>query len=459
LDQFAYPGLKDTRRRDASQVVSKLTGQEKLEGGAKMIMIDQLWLCLRIEQSMMIDATAKSSYNSSTVVTSFPHTSYARSDNDPPDLYNIADIRKDVLTKLEKRAPRGPMERLFEEAEFFKETGTTNNRPPLHGPEVASFILSSALLVTSSLRNSARKDWSLDFLELFQEAIANVTEKHNEFFEDFNESLQSQSVGPKVNNTSSRTRKLKEVQLSMEIADIIDELGMLKQLFETQKDALQKGHNRIAEVYCLKPLAEEMCLILKTIGDEYLPNVLSMTREAERIQRSILDLLDIEQKEASIHEAQYANLQTESLNQHALFSAKQAQAAQAQQTATELQSQILFLFTLATVIFLPLSFMTSYYGMNIIESIEDGKTNAKNYPISYVRKTMGGVSAGITGVFLVGAGIWYQRGRKRAMEEAAENLLKLEKQGLLPSGLVDDDEYARMKEYEEKTGKCEDGTV
>lgn len=452
LDQFAYPGLKDTRRRDASQVVSKLTGKEEVRGGSKMIMVDQLWLCLRLEERTSVHESqvTPEDYVSSTIVTSFPHTSYSRSDKDPAGLYNTADIRQEMLKKMERRVPRGPIENTFGDAEYFQEFGATNNKPNLDGAEVAAHILSSTLLVLSSMRNSARKDWSLDFLEIFQESIANVTEKYNEFFEDFNESLKNESVATDFKNAASKTRKLKEVQLSMEISDIIDELGMLQQLFETQGDVLRQGYQRILMVRCLRPLATEVSLIRKTIKDEYLASVLSMMKEAERIQRSILDLLDIEQKEASIHEAQYGNLQTRSLNQHAVFSAKQAQAAQAQQVATELQSQILFLFTLATIIFLPLSFITSYYGMNIIESVEDGKTNSKNYPISYVRKTMGGASASITSVFLIGAAIWYQRGRKRAMKEAAENLLRLEKQGYLPSGLIDDDEYERIHEYEKR---------
>ena len=42
LDQFFYSSLPDISQRDRDQVVSKNTGASR--GGAKMIMIDQLWL-------------------------------------------------------------------------------------------------------------------------------------------------------------------------------------------------------------------------------------------------------------------------------------------------------------------------------------------------------------------------------------------------------------------------------
>lgn len=50
LDQFYYPSLRNTEKRDADQTISKWTGSGLTEGGrdaaapdSRMIMVDQLW--------------------------------------------------------------------------------------------------------------------------------------------------------------------------------------------------------------------------------------------------------------------------------------------------------------------------------------------------------------------------------------------------------------------------------
>jgi hypothetical protein len=48
LEQFFYSHLKYTRKTDADQVVLRQTA-ENAPGGAKMIMVGQLWLCMWIK--------------------------------------------------------------------------------------------------------------------------------------------------------------------------------------------------------------------------------------------------------------------------------------------------------------------------------------------------------------------------------------------------------------------------
>ena len=133
-------------------------------------MVDQLWLYLCIveiktgnhgEDSPQVEGWK---YISSAVITSFLHTSYPRSDNDPPNLFSPADIRQC----------------LFEELEW-----KTKGNGHVRAYELASSILSTALLGMLS----TPKDWSLDFLELFREAVGEVAEKHSELFRKFDESM------------------------------------------------------------------------------------------------------------------------------------------------------------------------------------------------------------------------------------------------------------------------------
>lgn len=367
-----------------------------------MIMVDQLWLCLWTVETEKMDNTPRR-YASSAVLTSFPSTSYPRSDKDPIKLYRIADMRQGVLEKLE-----GKDNKIF------------------RGSEVASSILSTAILGTLT----TSKEWSLDFLELFREAIGNVTEKHDDFFRSFDESMTSGAKRIDVN------QRRDEVRLVLQNADIIGELHMLEQLFETQRNVLQKGWKDILEVKCLELLQKKMRDLLRQIVDDYLPQIQQMTRDSERVQKSLLELLDLQQKEENLYEAQSAN-------QQALFTAKQALSAQDQADATNEQWQIIFVFTAVTIIFLPLSFFTSYFGMNI----DNGNNGSLNYKRSHVNKVMGGASGPTIGLLLIGAGIWYYVVKRRSAHNRTKELSKLQDQKCLPRELVDetDPEHKKME--------------
>jgi hypothetical protein len=108
----------------------------------------------------------------------------------------------------------------------------------------------------------------------------------------------------------------------------------------------------------------------------------------------LLSLLDLQQKEANIDEAHSSNLQTK-------IAVEQSKHARKQADATGAQSQILLLFTIVTIIFvsprrkgvhsrwlirvcqLPLSFFTSYFGM------EATIVQGGNEKVSHVWKIMG----------------------------------------------------------------------
>ena len=69
-----------------------------------------------------------------------------------------------------------------------------------------------------------------------------MAEKHNEFFLKFDESML-----PNAKRIDVAQRR-KQVRFGLRIADIIDELHMLQQLFETQRDVLLKTGQDIYNV-------------------------------------------------------------------------------------------------------------------------------------------------------------------------------------------------------------------
>lgn len=124
-----------------------------------------------------------------------------------------------------------------------------------------------------------------------------------------------------------------------------------------------------------------------------------------------MNLLDLQQKEESLNKVRSSN--------------ELARLARKQADETEAQSQILLLFTIVTIVFvshtqastalaltcpqLPLSFFTSYFGMNVVEFTgESGNTNQKE-----VWKVTGPASSGIIAILLIIAWMLYNNAKKR----------------------------------------------
>lgn len=440
LDQYYYSRLEDTTERDNDQVISKQTINSR--GGPKMIMVDQLWLGIWLSGS---------SETPSTIVTSFPDTGYAR-----PSTINYDERARldDECSKLDVRT------RVLE---AFKSRANTNERAPLGIPLSGVIVAEEVLTIALTSMLSSREDWSLDFLELFREAIGQATESHNKFFRVFTASMSNGThrAFERSKMESFRLALRQEFQLSLEIADIIDELHMLKRLLQEQMDALRQGEEQMTHILqmgydpqmcfnvagTLESLPEKISALWRTLKNDYLAQITRMIEDAERAQTSILNLLDLQQKQDNIDEAH-------SSNQTALLTAKQTLSSQAQTDATNAQSQILFMFTFVTIVFLPLSFFTSYYGMNVQNPSGDQLLRQT----SYVWKIMGGATFPIILLLLIGGVTWYVWSKNRAKKERIEELAELMKNGAMPSGLFKEDDpvYEEIKQRAESIREAED---
>ncbi|KAJ5902932.1 hypothetical protein N7495_003460 [Penicillium taxi] len=121
-----------------------------------------------------------------------------------------------------------------------------------------------------------------------------------------------------------------ETKLLREVKDIIDELNMLKNLTEDQERVWRQiwkdGENPIP-------------LFTYETPTEIKEDIIEMINEAEYVQKSLDTLLDLKQKQANIQEA---------LN-------------------TREQTDTVMVFTVITIIFLPASFLTSLFALNVSE--------------------------------------------------------------------------------------------
>ena len=99
-----------------------------------------------------------------------------------------------------------------------------------------------------------------------------------------------------------------------------------------------------------------------------------MDKQAERIYVSIRDLLDLKQKHANAVEASYARIQA---------------------SETARQGQILMVFTIVTVIFLPLSFIAAFLDLEIAEypHHQGSQQLTLGYALKYTLGIGGGIAA------------------------------------------------------------------
>ncbi|KAK1147005.1 hypothetical protein N8T08_002333 [Aspergillus melleus] len=128
----------------------------------------------------------------------------------------------------------------------------------------------------------------------------------------------------------------------LELRDIVDELGTILKLLEQQTATVKIMASYFEENGYGKTFIESALSRL----EDYHAQVLEMKDNAYSAQKDAESLLDIKQEQANIDESRMARWQAE---------------------VTRDQSQSVMVFTIFTVIFLPLSFFTSLFGINVRE--------------------------------------------------------------------------------------------
>ncbi|KAF2624672.1 hypothetical protein BU25DRAFT_493335 [Macroventuria anomochaeta] len=293
LDQFYYSSLDDTSSRDRDQTISKWTGPDVGADGrtaaidqSLIIMVDQLW-CWVVDER--------------TVFTCFPsqNTHYQG-----PETHGLRDLYK--LLRFS--------------------TNTCETVWDLHAA-----IIEQA---TTHLHSQWNRGL-IDYIEIYRWATSKKTAYLAMYFQDFHQDY---------SNGNAAFDNNRELNLALEVADIIDELKMIKNLLEKQRivvGSLKSGFNNLGLMAHSQAYKHIACT--ERHLESVLSNVNEIKGEAEETYRSLLDLLDLKSKTASLAEAR----------------------------STTKQGQAVMLFTVVTIIFLPLSFFTAYFGQNVSEITGD----------------------------------------------------------------------------------------
>ncbi|OQE40889.1 hypothetical protein PENCOP_c005G04768 [Penicillium coprophilum] len=239
-----------------------------------------------------------------------------------------------------------------------------------------------AALITSFCANSIDKcqarigSGEERLLDMFSESIGLVADKEVMLFNSFK------------NRLGSDVRDLKledDIELLEEIKDIRDELNILERILDDQADLTQKLFN-------LFDVEKREGTITNSLQDQVLQyyqqragvelrldRIKKMDEDAKISYDAINFLLDLKQKHANVMEAKAAREQAES---------------------TADQGRTVLIFTIVTIVFAPLSFLCSFFALNI-ESFPrmDGDIS---FPNSWIYWRVYGISVAIFVPLIVG---------------------------------------------------------
>lgn len=366
LDQFYYHSI-DTERRDRDQVVYRYCKEKKKE--RKVFMVDQLW-CWIIADGL--------------IVTAFPQR-WHQPDNDP---LNVLDgIIEDTSSKT---------------------------RPPVRSVYDLATVITGRCAGVFDRHRVGDEDYQ--FLDMFENSIGSVTEQETALFQRFNvaskaaskwlkskrkpgrmpasykalvvdtaqddnDSSDDEEGFPKGSDAVFNDDLLdigRETELLAECKDIRDELKIIHMILNQQSSLLRDDipnlfgeeiHDSQKRSDIKRRYREQHKLV-----DLHMKDIERMDKQAESLYQNLLNLLDLKQKHANAFEARFAR-------------------DQASDTAR--QGQTIMIFTLVTIIFLPMSFMAAFFTIDIKEFPRDTNGNP-SLSIGYVSKYMFGIGLAIS---------------------------------------------------------------
>ncbi|GAB1316850.1 Ankyrin repeat protein [Madurella fahalii] len=386
LDQAYYGALRSTCTRDRDQVVYRGTTpqahdcigfgscpqcNEDIRKTPRIIMVDQLWLWI---------------LDSKTVVTSFPRR-WGRNKPDPSAIHKSLRMRLKYVRHGEITTAYDLALIIVDEASrvFFDRTKTNQTQPNL------------VELFNAAIRDLTYKQTAAFDQFLIYTHLASRDYKRQRFVSSDNASNQLLNINP-------------EGELLKEVKDIMDELNIMLRIMEQQQAVMESFVNNCIR-QAMAPLAHpkrpgmsqpsgSWDLAPKPPFDAANPyddGLREMRRQSAKRTLSRADnlLLDLEERISELR-ALLQNAQSTSAALKDLLTLKQQQAgvieareAVKQAQLTLKQGQSIMIFTIVTIVFLPLSFCASLFGMNAIE-FNDGLL-----PLSTELKLMFPISAGI----------------------------------------------------------------
>nr|POF18693.1 isoform 2 of ankyrin-3 [Quercus suber] len=372
LDQSFYHNLNTTLRDSFGQVVHRYQDKilKKGEAHQNVLMVDQLWMWV---------------LNDELVISSFP----AKWDQPLNDSMNVLESIKEYINSNNQGRVRSAHE--------------------------------LAMIITSHCSRAYHRHGLVgdeeQFLDMFEASIGNAMDREVALFRSFDrksdqawrwmQNSDKKEPGRPPSFITDLLNINNETALLKEIKDIHDELEMLDMIFAHQAKVLpsmqqsiesicdQKGKLLSVKQRYRKAFEEQERAITHPRED-----IKRMIRQVRRLYDSIKDLLDLKQKHANAVEARYSREQAESATRQAESAARQNQTVMVSDrfpnsSAVTDHSQV---FTLVTVIFLPLSFIAAFLAIDISEFPYN---DADQLPLDFVMTITFGIGLPIATVAVI----------------------------------------------------------
>ncbi|KIW80447.1 hypothetical protein Z517_07063 [Fonsecaea pedrosoi CBS 271.37] len=394
LDQYHYSSLPDTRRRDADQVNEHNQNEHN-----KVVNFFR-----RILDLVRLKSSASDGKNTGSDIAPSPSTGKADMDSrdfrmcmvDQLWLWIIDD--KTIITCFPDRWGQNP--EVGERVESATGNGEDRliHRISKHVSEdirpQTRTVYEMAALITSFCTDfvdqckvkadgGTASSPSESFLHVFADSIGVVMDKEVQFFEDFKRGIAARHKNTQTNHDSHSSnlelRLEKEIALLEEIKDIRDELNILRSIC-TDQDVVLKTLSKLAT---RRKYSKAKGVVANDhILDYYRQrsNIETRIARIEKMQRDIRTaydamnhLLDLKQKDANILEAVEARKQAE---------------------ATTKQGRTIMVFTIVTIIFLPMSFLASIYALNV-QSFPHDQSDNVSYPSEWIFSRIFGTTAAL----------------------------------------------------------------
>ncbi|KAJ5887567.1 hypothetical protein N7495_007608 [Penicillium taxi] len=384
LDQYYYSSITDTRDRDKDQVVGRFTrsgtSQRRFydleefihrvedDGNSsdqpdKIIVVNQLWLWIIDEKTLITSTTRENDV--------FPEN-----------------FRQRVESKIKSHGDTCSWS-----AEFLQELILSTATGMFHNVEIPI----GSLQETPDERIKSLNDSPLG---IFRKSIQEVRDREAKLFLEFSKKLVEDKKNEQASiydqdkgsglvsymkasyyfisgrkaNLSNKVKRERETRSSSPtyddiidetgllrvIKDICDELNILKCITRAQDDVFKQlrgeNYNKQVEFTYNSP---------SSIHAE----IVEMMQDVDFVQKSIHLLLDLKQKQANIFEAKNSRKQSEE---------------------TAKQGVAIMVFTLVTIVFLPASFLTSLFALNVSDFPHNGDNVSYEgrwiFPIIYSRQ-------------------------------------------------------------------------
>ncbi|KAF3013504.1 hypothetical protein E8E14_006812 [Neopestalotiopsis sp. 37M] len=347
LDQFYYSGMRNTDNRDRDQVLSKYLDKPEhhyeskpndAENRTKILMVSQLWLWI-IDDKTIITAATETANAECNGMEKIHHLRNAMLDR---FLYGVAGRQTERATTV------GAIVELI----LGVATGFFNKK-------------------TLRIKGGESTQVYRGPMDIFRESIREAAEEEANMFQEFLDSLERGAKSSKKHMSETCKKSLpesrssdrihvisREAKLLQQVRDIRDELHILKSLAEAQENVWLQTFAPVATGGTATSQFLTPTDVKKDLDD--------MISEAEEIDNKVNTLLELRQSELSRLQAYDAARQANSV----------------------------FIFTVMTVIFLPLSFLVSLFALDV--SIYPHDSGSVKYKAQWLFPIIFGVTAAVS---------------------------------------------------------------